>query len=1042
MSTEARDYRPTIFLPTTEFPMRAGLPQKEKEILEGWGETILYKKIRAASKDKPKWVMHDGPPYANGQMHIGHSLNNILKDFMVRSKQMAGFDVDFIPGWDCHGLPIEWKVEEEFRNQGRDKKEVSPVEFRGACRKFAQKWVDIQKEGRIRMGVIGDWDNPYLTMNYSSEAVIENEFHKVVSSGLVFRGSKPIMWSPVERTSLAEAEVEYQEKASPAIWVKFPIVNMWRCEVQGGSDLNWISVPVEDYDPELVNASVVIWTTTPWTIPANRAISYNSSINYGLFEVERVEEGLEFVPFAKIGERMVLALELALEVMTAAKVTSYKLIKELRPREICSCTHPLKLWEDAINPPPFTEEGDRAQRGGGGTPPPNQTNSNSATDAPPPSALRTATSSVNGGGLPYSFLVPMLAGDHVTDDAGTGFVHTAPSHGTDDYLVWMKNGLPQSEIPFTVDEEGRLTKEAPGFEGALIMRIEGNAKDIGKEGDANPRVIEALKSTGNLLAMGRLKHQYPHSWRSKAPLIYRNTPQWFIAMDKPVAHLGGKTLRQVAMAEIDKVDWGNEASKARISTLVRERPDWLISRQRAWGVPLAIFVHKETLEVLKDEEVNARIIAAMNEAGADAWYSMDAQYFLGDKYKAQDYEQVQDILDVWFDSGCTHAFTLESRPTLPRPANMYLEGLDQHRGWFQSSLLESCATRGAAPYKQVRTHGFTVDDKGRKMSKSMGNGMEPQDIADKNGIEILRILFAAADYTQELALGKTMIDQASEVYRKLRNSVRYMMAVTSDFAVEDTVSYNDLPLLEKWLLARAAEVQAKVIAEYEDYNFKAALSAIADFANLDLSAFYVDVRKDALYCDPVNSQKRRAAQTVLKDLFGRFLTWLAPICPFTTEEAWLTQNPNGESIHLQVWQEIPKAWHNDAALSRMAKLRDLRKVVTGALELERAQKTIGSSLEAAPKVYISNQDIENAIGNEDIAELCITSGIEILFSPSPNDCYTNEDVDGVGVEFVRATGIKCKRSWKYFDPKTAHKDFPDITPRDAEAVIYWESLQD
>lgn len=965
MTTEPRDYRETIFLPETTFPMRAGLPQKETEILEKWGATTHYKAVRAASINKPKWVLHDGPPYANGAMHIGHSLNNILKDFMVRSKQMAGFDADFIPGWDCHGLPIEWKVEEEFRNAGRDKKDVSSVEFRQACRKFAQKWVDIQKQGRIRMGVIGDWDNPYLTMNYSSEAVIESEFHKVVASGLVFRGSKPIMWSPVERTSLAEAEVEYQEKTSPTIWVKFKVVS--------GTE---------------EGASIVIWTTTPWTIPANRAISYSPKIEYGLYEIEAIEEGLDFVPFAVVGETIIVADSLAEGVMAAAKVSKYKRIGEVNPAGIV-CDHPLKNWSNA-----------------------------------------------NGG---YQFNVPLLAGDHVTDDAGTGFVHTAPSHGTDDYLVWMKNGLPQADIPFTVDEEGRLTKEAPGFEGALIMRLEGNAKDIGKEGDANARVIDALTECGNLFAKGRLKHQYPHSWRSKAPLIYRNTPQWFIAMDKPVDHLGGKTLRQVAMAEIDTVDWGNDANKARISTMVRERPDWLISRQRAWGVPLAIFVHKETLEVLKDDEVNARIIAAMNETGADAWYSLGAQYFLGAKYKAEDYEQVQDILDVWFDSGCTHAFTLESRPTLPRPANMYLEGLDQHRGWFQSSLLESCATRAKAPYKQVRTHGFTVDDKGRKMSKSMGNGMEPQDIADKNGIEILRILFAAADYTQELALGKTMIDQASETYRKLRNSIRYMMASTNDFSQENAVAYENLPLLEKWLLARAAEVQTKIIAEYEDYNFKGALGAIADFANLDLSALYVDVRKDTLYCDPINSTKRRAAQTVLSEIFGRFLTWLAPICPFTTEEAWGNKNPDARSIHLEVWADIPKEWQNDAALSRMAKLRDLRKAVTGALELERAQKTIGSSLEAAPKVYITNQDIMDAIQNEDIAELCITSGIEIINSAAPTAAFVHEDVAGIGVEFIRAGGIKCRRSWKYFDPKTANPNYPDITPRDAEAVIAWEA---
>lgn len=966
MTTEPRDYRPTIFLPETSFPMRAGLPQKEVEILSKWGSTGLYKEIRAASATKPKWVFHDGPPYANGAMHIGHALNNILKDFVVRSRQMAGFDVDFVPGWDCHGLPIEWKVEEEFRNQGRDKKDVSAVEFRQACRKFAQKWVDIQKAGRIRMGVIGDWDEPYLTMNYSAEAIIEAEFHKVVAAGLVFRGSKPIMWSPVERTSLAEAEVEYQEKTSPAIWVKFPIV-------EGDS----------------VGASVLIWTTTPWTIPANRAISYSPRIEYGLYQVHAIEEGLEFVPFAQIGEKLVLADNLAQGIFTSAKVAKFTRLGTIDPKSIVCC-HPLKKWAGA-----------------------------------------------NGG---YQFKVPMLAGEHVTDDAGTGFVHTAPSHGTDDYLVWMKNGLPQADIPFTVDEEGRLTKEAPCFEGLEIMELTG--KRQGKEGSANGAVVAALAEAGNLFAKGRLVHQYPHSWRSKAPLIYRNTPQWFIAMDKPVAHLSGKTLREVALAEIDKVDWGNEASKARISTMVRERPDWLISRQRAWGVPLAIFVHKQTLEVLQDVDVNGRIIAAMKTEGADAWYATDPQIFLGDKYKAADYEQVQDILDVWFDSGCTHAFVLESRETLPRPANMYFEGLDQHRGWFQSSLLQSCASRGVAPYKQVRTHGFTVDEKGRKMSKSMGNGMEPQEIADKNGIEILRVLFAAADYTQELALGKTMMDQASETYRKLRNSIRYMMASTKDFAPENAVAYDELPLLEKWLLARTSEVHAKVIAEYDEYNFKGALSTIADFANLELSAFYVDVRKDALYCDPVNSTKRRAAQTVLHELFGRFLTWLAPICPFTTEEAWLTQNPDTVSIHLQVWRDIPAEWHNPASISRMSKLRDLRKAITGGLEIERAAKTIGSSLEAAPKVYISDNEILAAIGDEDLAELCITSGIEVLAGEAPASAYSIDDVKGVAVEFACANGVKCRRSWKYFDPKTANPQYPDITPRDAEAVMEWERAQD
>lgn len=979
--TPNRDYKKTIFLPDTPFPMRAGLPQKETEIVGRWGSTTEYKKIREASKSRPKWVLHDGPPYANGAMHIGHALNNILKDFMVRSKQMAGYDVDYIPGWDCHGLPIEWKVEEEFRAKGRDKKEISPVEFRKACREYAKKWVEIQKADRIRMGVIGDWDNPYLTMNYNAEAVIEREFLNVVKNELVFRGSKPIMWSPVERTSLAEAEVEYQEKVSPAIWVKFPIVS-------GG--------------PEGV--FVVIWTTTPWTIPANRAISYSPKIAYGLYSIDAIEEGLEFTPFATIGDKIIVADALAEGIFASAKVAKYTRLQNVNPEGII-CAHPLKNWADA-----------------------------------------------KGG---YQFNVPMLAGDHVTDDAGTGFVHTAPSHGADDYLVWMKSGLPQADIPFTVDEEGRLTREAPGFEGALVMRIEGNAKDIGKEGDANPRVLDALKATGNLLAMGRLKHQYPHSWRSKAPIIFRNTPQWFIAMDKPVDALSGETLRQIALKEINKTDWGGDSHKARIETMVKDRPDWLISRQRAWGVPLALFVHKTTNEVLKDEEVNNRIICAMEKEGADAWYARPASDFLGDKYNANDYEQVHDILDVWFDSGSTHAFTLETRDTLPRPADMYLEGTDQHRGWFQSSLLECCATRGVAPYKAVRTHGFTVDDKGRKMSKSLGNGMEPQDIAKSNGIEILRVLFAAADYTQELALGKTMMDQASETYRKLRNTIRYMLASIKDFKPENKVAHSELPFLEQWVLARAAQVDIEIRAAYADFDFKRALSTIADFANLDLSAFYVDVRKDTLYCDPLNSKKRRAAQSVLSELFARFLGWLAPICPFTTEEAWLTLYPDTPSIHHQTWNDIPSEWANDATLSRMEKLRQLRKAVTGVLELVRAGQfvgegyKIGSSLEAAPKVFVYNEDILKAIGefNSDfLDEICITSGLELHKHFAPENAglriALDDSIDGVDVVFRHAGTdlgwIKCARSWKYFDPSSANPKYPDITPRDAVAVMEWE----
>jgi isoleucyl-tRNA synthetase len=990
MTQDSRDYRPTIFLPDTDFPMRAGLPQKEPAFVAKWQAEDLYGAQRKASAGRPKYIFHDGPPYANGNSHLGHSMNNSLKDFCVRTRQMMGFDADFVPGWDCHGLPIEWKVEEEFRAKGRKKDEVPAAEFRAACRAYAQKWVDVQSAERQRMGLMANFANPYLTMNYESEAIIAEEFMKVVESGLVFRGSKPVMWSPVERTSLAEAEVEYQEKVSPMIWVKFPVVS--------GGD---------------TDSSIVIWTTTPWTIPGNRAISYSPTIKYGLYEVEAMEADLAFAPWAAVGDKLILADERAQDVFQAAKITSAMRLGDVDPAGL-TCAHPLSNWAPpqsaSLTAPP---EGEQL--------------------TPPPQG-EVAPKGSEGG---YNFPVPLLAGDHVTDDAGTGFVHTAPSHGVDDYLVWMKSGLPQADIPFTVDGDGRLTKEAPGFEGLEIMELEG--KKAGKEGPANSAVIEALINAGNLLARGRLTHQYPHSWRSKAPLIYRNTPQWFIAMDKAVPHLGGKTLREVAMAEIAATDWGNQAGSNRINAMVSDRPDWLISRQRAWGVPLAMFVHKETNQILIDDGVNARILSAMKERGADAWFLSDAKTFLGNQYNADDYEMVQDILDVWFDSGCTHAFVVRQRYGADTQADLYLEGSDQHRGWFQSSLLESCASRGKAPFKAVRTHGMIVDDKGRKMSKSLGNGVELDDVLKNNGMEILRLVYASADYASELAMSKVILDQAGETYRKLRNTVRYMLASLKDYNASEGVDYKDMPLLEKWLLGRAHEVGQEVRAAWNDYDFKRALSAVVDFANLDLSALYVDVRKDALYCDSPDSLRRRANRTVLDLLFGRMLRWLAPFLPFTTEEAWGTRFPDTASIHMQVLHDDPSEWADAGIASRMSALRDLRRVVTGALEVQRREKVIGSSLEAAPHVYITNDVIRSAIGSEDLSEFFITSGVTLMNGAGPEDAFRNEDVDGVAVVFARANGIKCARSWKFFDPATAIDGFPDVTPRDAMAVLAWDN---
>jgi isoleucyl-tRNA synthetase len=1006
MTANSRDYRPTIFLPDTAFPMRAGLPQKEPAFVAKWQAEDLYGAQRKTSAGRPRFIFHDGPPYANGHSHLGHSMNNSLKDFCVRTHQMMGFDADFVPGWDCHGLPIEWKVEEEFRAKGRKKDEVPAAEFRAACRVYAQKWIDIQSSERQRMGLMANFANPYLTMNFESEAIIAEEFLKVVKTGLVFRGSKPVMWSPVERTSLAEAEVEYQEKVSPMIWVKFPVVS-------GGP----------------IDASIVIWTTTPWTIPGNRAISYSPDIKYGVYEVEVVEEGLAFAPWAAAGDKLILADARAGDVFAAAKIASAKRLGDVDPRGM-QCVHPLSNLL-----PRSTGELSAQQTEGVLTS--DSAISEANTPSAPPGHLPRRTGEDNGS---YNFPVPLLAGDHVTDDAGTGFVHTAPSHGVDDYLVWMKSGLPQADIPFTVDGDGRLTKEAPGFEGLEILELEG--KKAGKDGPANNAVIDALIASGNLLARGRLTHQYPHSWRSKAPLIYRNTPQWFIAMDKPVAHLGGKTLREVAMAQIAATDWGNAAGANRITAMVSDRPDWLISRQRAWGVPLAMFVHKQTHQILQDDGVNARILAAMRERGADAWFLSDAQDFLGDAYKAADYEMVQDILDVWFDSGCTHAFVTRQRYGEATQADLYLEGSDQHRGWFQSSLLESCATRGQAPFKAVRTHGMIVDDKGRKMSKSLGNGVELDDVLKTHGMEILRLVYASADYANELAMSKTILDQAGETYRKLRNTIRYLLASLKDYdPASEAVAYDDMPLLEKWLLGRAFDVGQEVRAAWSDYDFKRALSAVADFANLDLSALYVDVRKDALYCDAPSSLRRRANRTVLDLLFSRMLKWLAPFLPFTTEEAWGTRFPDTASIHLQVLHDDPLVWNNDEAKARMTALRDLRRVVTGALEVQRRDKVIGSSLEAAPHVYVSNDSILRAIGEEDLSELFITSGVTLIQGAGPQDAFVIDEVEGVAVMFARADGIKCARSWKFFDPLTALEGFPDITPRDALAVQAWDELQ-
>jgi len=974
-ATTERDYSNTLFLPQTDFPMRAGLPQREPEWLKRWEDMDLYKMQREQSRDREKFTLHDGPPYANGNIHIGHALNKTLKDLVSRSMQMLGYNSAYVPGWDCHGLPIEWKIEEQYRAKGLNKDEVPVNEFRAECRTFAEHWVDIQRDEFKRLGINGDWANPYLTMSFDAEATIASELMKVAASGQLYRGSKPVMWSVVERTALAEAEIEYQDYESDAIWVKFRVA----------------SGMTYDAGLNLTEASVVIWTTTPWTIPGNRAVSYSSRIAYGLYQVETAEN--DFGP--QPGEKLIFADNLAEESATKAKLT-FKRLADVTADELGAMTlhHPLRGF---------------------------------------------------GGG--YDFLVPLLDGDHVTDDAGTGFVHTAPSHGADDFEIWMAEGRAiaakgiDTTIPFTVDDAGYYTKDAPGFgpdaEGGPARVID----DKGKKGDANQRVITALIASNNLFARGRLKHQYPHSWRSKKPIIFRNTPQWFVYMDKDLGKGADDTLRTRALTAIDATKFVPPAGQNRLRSMIADRPDWVLSRQRAWGVPITVFVNVDTGEILKNDAVNARIVAAFETEGADAWFAEDAkQRFLGnDVENPENWTKVTDILDVWFDSGSTHAFVLRNKekwPDLKFPASMYLEGSDQHRGWFHSSLLESCATNGFAPYESVLTHGFTMDKKGFKMSKSLGNTIAPQDIIKKFGADILRLWAATIDYSEDHRIGDEILANTVEMYKKIRNSFRWLLGNLAHYKPEEAVAYADMPELEKLILHRLAVLDGEVRAGYNAYDYKRVVNTIANFMNLELSAFYFDVRKDALYCDPISSEKRRAALTVLDQLYSCLTAWLAPVLVFTMEEIWLERNP-GEtsSVHVRTFPEVPSEWRDDGLAAKWAKIRAVRRVVTGALEIERKNKVIGSSLEAAPIVAITDPELAKAVETHDLAELCIVSAISTqLHSFSSQQFFKLDEVPGVEVAFARAEGTRCARSWKVSPEVGSDPEYPDLTPRDAQAM--------
>jgi isoleucyl-tRNA synthetase len=996
MPKPERDYSETLFLPQTEFPMRAGLPQREPEILTRWEKGDLYKQLRAAANGRDKFILHDGPPYANGNIHIGHALNKILKDVVTRSQQMLGFDSNYVPGWDCHGLPIEWKIEEEnYRSKNKTKPNLSDpaamVAFRQECRAYAEHWLNVQREEFKRLGVEGDWAHPYTTMDFFAEAQIARELMKFAANGTLYRGSKPVMWSVVEKTALAEAEVEYEDYTSDQVWVKFPVADV-SLEGDNKSD---VAVAFE-----LVgNASVAIWTTTPWTLPGNRAISFSQQISYGLYKV--VDAPAD--NWVKTGELLILAEKLAEAVFKQARVTSFEKVRAVDARVLAgmTCDHPLK-------------------------------------------------------GRGYDFPVPLLAGDHVTDEDGTGFVHTAPGHGRDDFEIWIANRAELQNrginpaIPYTVDENGAFTEAAPGFTGKRVIN------DKGEKGDANEAVIKALIDAGMLIARGRLKHQYPHSWRSKKPIIFRNTPQWFIAMDKDIVGKGD-TLRHRALSAIKVTRWVPEQGEKRITGMIESRPDWVISRQRAWGVPIAVFVKEKadgTVEILQDPEVELRIVEAFEKEGADAWYKAGArERFLG-KLANDSWRKIDDILDVWFDSGSTHAFVLEDPQHFPTLAGikrkmdggkdtvMYLEGSDQHRGWFHSSLLESCGTRGRAPFDVVLTHGFVLDEQGRKMSKSFGNVTAPQDVIRQSGADILRMWVCASDYADDLRIGPEILKTTVETYRKLRNTVRWMLGSLAHFHEEDRVKADKMPELERLMLHRLIELDAVVRKAYADFDYKRIFAALSSFMTSDLSAFYFDIRKDTLYCDPYSSVKRKACLTVLDHLFRYTVTWLAPMLCFTVEEAWLSRYGDAaKSVHLEIFPEVPASWCDEKLADKWRNIRTVRRVVTGALEIERAQKRIGSSLEAHPVVHVSNAELYEAVVDCDLAEVCITSAATLVQDEGPSGAFRLPDVTGVAVVPNLAEGKKCARSWKILTTIGADPEYPDVSPRDAKALREWEAAR-
>ncbi len=953
MNVQIEDYKSTLRLPKTKFPMRAGLPQKEPGILMNWEKIGVYDRLRE-KKGRESFILHDGPPYANGHLHIGHALNKILKDFVVRSQQQMGKDSRYVPGWDCHGLPIEWKVEENYRERGLQKEEVSILDLRKECREFAKNWIQIQRLEFCRLGVIGKWDDPYLTMDFHAEAVIAEEFMKFLMNGTLYQGSKPVLWSTVEKTALAEAEVEYEDHTSQSIWVRFPVDT----SLSKGTSRAGL--------PE--GTSVIIWTTTAWTLPSNKAICFNLKISYSLYEVTEAPDDNWF----RKGEYFVLADNLVEETAQVSRITAYRKVKPVSSDLLASliCEHPFKGMVSEQEP------------------------------------------DVNR----WDYPVPLLPGDHVTDEAGTGFVHTAPSHGDDDFMIARKYKL---NMTHNVNEDGRFRSSLPIFGGLDIFNSNG------KDGAANNIIIANLITRGKLVARRKLVHSYPHSWRSKAPLIYRNTPQWFVAIDKEIddnqSQLG-RTIRERALTSINRrVEWTPPAGQNRINSMLEKRPDWVLSRQRAWGVPLTCFTKKGVNPgakgfLLRDQRVNDRITAMIKQGGADTWYQDDTrETLLEGLYDPGDYEQVTDILDVWFDSGSTHAFVLRDRNdgTSDGMADLYLEGTDQHRGWFQSSLLQSCGTNGRAPYRGVLTHGFTLDEKGKKMSKSLGNTVSPEKLVEKYGADILRLWVAQSDYTSDLRIGPNILQTVIESYRRLRNAFRFILGNLQDAGEVQQVDWKDMPELERWVLHRLSELDEKVRSGYDEYDFRGVYAEIFNFLNTDLSRFYFDIRKDSLYCGETVENQNKATLMVLDTLFQFLTTWLAPILPFTMDEIWQCRKPSDiDSVHLHDFPVAEPGWRNDELAKKWATIREVRRAVNAEIENQRIAKVIGSSLEVYPRIHVEDENVYQILNSVPLEDICITSQIDVVKVPVKEGSSESDGINGVSVEFNLAQGKKCQRCWK------------------------------